>query len=315
MIKYCSRKHPVSRTGESKISGPRRNLINIKNEVEPSILWRIIKVTLHSSGTIGQDLGPLPIFIIVKLTRNLLLLTSSWNITKLKQFQPGNFEVSSAWRSLRQSQGIALTNKSLWHKALPFQFSFFNWKLLENRIPIDDNVKKKGVSLPSRCECCENYCNENLEHLFKRNNFSKNIWNVFRYQFGLEEVGGGINQEMMVWWTAKTHNPIHKIMIQIMPLLISCQIWKARCKKRQSWGMWWWGNFQGSSRGICLSFSAPLVSNNVAESLALSIGIEWCKENGINMVIVDLDSSLVISWVTGKMKPPWNLRHSNTPFF
>ncbi|KAH0686273.1 hypothetical protein KY284_016826 [Solanum tuberosum] len=80
-------------------------------------------------------------------------------------------------------------------------------------------------------ECCENYCNENLEHLFKRNNFSKNIWNVFRNQFGLEEVGGGINQEMMVWWTAKTHNPIHKVMIQIMPLLINCQIWKARCKK------------------------------------------------------------------------------------
>ncbi|KAH0689673.1 hypothetical protein KY289_017031 [Solanum tuberosum] len=138
-------------------------------------------------------------------------------------------------------------------------------------------------------ECCENYCNENLEHLFKRNNFSKNIWNVFRNQFGLEEVGGGINQEMMVWWTAKTHNPIHKVMIQIMPLLINCQIWKARCKKSMIKL-----NTDGCSKG----------------------NPEGCggggifKENGINMVIVDLDSSLVISWVTGKMKPPWNLRHN-----
>ncbi|KAH0702556.1 hypothetical protein KY285_016834 [Solanum tuberosum] len=74
--------------------------------------------------------------------------------------------------------------------------------------------------------------------------------------------------------------------------------------------MWWWGNFQGHHGEFISAFSAPLVANNVAESLALCIGIEWCKENGINMIIVDLDSSLVISWVTGKMKPPWNLRHN-----
>ncbi|KAH0761802.1 hypothetical protein KY290_017875 [Solanum tuberosum] len=128
-------------------------------------------------------------------------------------------------------------------------------------------------------ECCENYCNENLEHLFKRNNFSKNIWNVFRNQFGLEEVGGGINQEMMIW--------------------------KARCKKRPKLKI------------LITSWTFPPSSMIKLNTDGCSKGNpEGCggggifKENGINMIIVDLDSSLVISWVTGKMKPPWNLRHN-----
>ncbi|KAK4734377.1 hypothetical protein R3W88_008638 [Solanum pinnatisectum] len=52
------------------------------------------------------------------------------------------------------------------------------------------------------------------------------------------------------------------------------------------------GIFKGHHGEFISAFSAPLVSTNVAESLAPCIGIEWCKENGINMVIVDLDSSL-----------------------
>ncbi|XP_018633360.1 uncharacterized protein [Nicotiana tomentosiformis] len=259
---------------------------------------------------------------------------------------------------------------------------------IHNRLPTDDNIKKLGYLYPSRYDRCDNPMSEDVEHIFRKSNLSKNIWNAFRNQFGINDSRGGIRHAMLGWWFANFQNPIQKLMLQvIIPLLINWHIWKARCRKkydqerfyipkvahyifhdttiiihkqfrqidvasnwkkclsicetakpklniiRATWKLPQPGMFKlntnGCSNGnpcksggggvvrvhqgeVIAAFATPfgIQTNNAAESLALCIGLKWCKDQRINKICVELDSSLVVNWVNGKIKPPWNLRHN-----
>lgn len=74
---------------------------------------------------------------------------------------------------------------------------------------------------------------------------------------------------------------------------------------------WWWENFKGSSWEIYLIFFSLLRYSKLecCGVFGLVYWNELFKENDVSKIIIDLDSSLIISWVIGKMKPPWNLWH------
>lgn len=63
------------------------------------------------------------------------------------------------------------------------------------------------------------------------------------------------------------------------------------------------GDVRGHQCEIIPIFTAPfgIQGNNAAESIALCDGLEWCMDEGINKICVDLDSLLVINWVTEKI--------------
>ncbi|XP_019256341.1 PREDICTED: uncharacterized protein LOC109234732 [Nicotiana attenuata] len=52
------------------------------------------------------------------------------------------------------------------------------------------------------------------------------------------------------------------------------------------------GGVRGHQGEVITVFTAPfgIQSNNAAESMALCAGLEWCMDQGINKICVDLDS-------------------------
>ncbi|KAK4727880.1 hypothetical protein R3W88_032797 [Solanum pinnatisectum] len=53
-------------------------------------------------------------------------------------------------------------------------------------------------------------------------------------------------------------------------------------------------------------------SSNTAEAKAALYGLKWCVQNGINNLIVEGDSMLIIDMIKGKVLPPWHLTDTVT---
>lgn len=45
------------------------------------------------------------------------------------------------------------------------------------------------------------------------------------------------------------------------------------------------------------------MTNNIAEALALKIGIEWCRNNDITYLQIECDSKLLVDWINSKNGP------------
>ncbi|XP_069145909.1 uncharacterized protein [Solanum lycopersicum] len=60
---------------------------------------------------------------------------------------------------------------------------------------------------------------------------------------------------------------------------------------------------------MIMAFSTPLGegSNNQAEIEAALFGLTWAFELGFKNILLDLDSLLVVQWISNKIAPPWNL--------
>ncbi|WMV30190.1 hypothetical protein MTR67_023575 [Solanum verrucosum] len=57
---------------------------------------------------------------------------------------------------------------------------------------------------------------------------------------------------------------------------------------------------------LVYAFSIPFGngSNNQAEPLAISHGIEWCLQHGYKKILLEVDSELLVKWLQPTAKPP-----------
>nr|XP_027075967.1 uncharacterized protein LOC113699817 [Coffea arabica] len=66
----------------------------------------------------------------------------------------GEFSTASAWDLIHQRRTPSLMDDLLWSNVVPLKMSFFAWKVLRNLVPVDINLKRRGIPLASRCSCC-----------------------------------------------------------------------------------------------------------------------------------------------------------------
>nr|XP_010317983.1 uncharacterized protein LOC104646365 [Solanum lycopersicum] len=58
------------------------------------------------------------------------------------------------------------------------------------------------------------------------------------------------------------------------------------------------------------AFTIPLgiATNNQAEIQAISYGLDWCIQHGYRKIHLEVDSELVIHWLSNQTNYPWNLQ-------
>lgn len=47
-------------------------------------------------------------------------------------------------------------SKNVWSSDIPPNKSLLGWRIMHDRVPTDEKLKERGVSLPSVCSCCQN---------------------------------------------------------------------------------------------------------------------------------------------------------------
>ncbi|XP_042026496.1 uncharacterized protein LOC121773661 [Salvia splendens] len=95
----------------------------------------------------------------------------------------GNFSVTSAWELCRHHHPHTPVFGLIWNKHLLPSMSISIWRLLANRIPVDEKLQWRDVSIASKCRCCKKPQTESRQHLFLNGDRARKIWLKFARWF------------------------------------------------------------------------------------------------------------------------------------
>ncbi|XP_027169406.1 uncharacterized protein LOC113769130 [Coffea eugenioides] len=140
----------------------------------------------------------------------------------------GIFSTASTYSLNRQSNDSSWLFGRIWQQGLPVKVSFFMLRLLQGRLPLMDRLKRFGVCGPSRCLCCQNPQEEDLNHVFCSREGARLVWRHFESTVG--EFSGVHTVRHMVWscWLRRGTNDRVKFLQNILPSVVCWVLWKAR---------------------------------------------------------------------------------------
>lgn len=140
----------------------------------------------------------------------------------------GNFSISSAWNVMRVHSDPVIWGPFIWHSDVPSKIQVFSWKLVQNRVATEANVKRKGISLASKCLCCNKGNEETVPHLFLHSQISYSVWSYFADILQINySRSDSLLCLMMRFWQANCSG-LHKWILSIIPMIIIWEIWLER---------------------------------------------------------------------------------------
>ncbi|XP_060203024.1 uncharacterized protein LOC132631467 [Lycium barbarum] len=140
------------------------------------------------------------------------------------------FSTASAWRHIRQKNEVSYFLKKIWHKHLPFKMTFLMWRFLKRNLPFNDTIASRfGIDSDARCFCCPIDQRDTMHHTFIGEKLAKQMLNFFGNPVGISWEDIPIKCVLQKWWNIKPKNSLHQTILQITPLIICWEIWKARC--------------------------------------------------------------------------------------
>lgn len=177
------------------------------------------------------------------------ILRCGEDIPRWKLHPQGEFSVASAWASLREQHRIQPLLGAFWNELLTPTISIFLWRLLQNKLPVDSKLQQKGISLASKCLCCQplnptaspwhslhapSPSVETSSHLFLANMQVQLVWRHFARLFRVTLPHTLDIARFLLHWKHSTPFTHKAHMLFIVPCIILWFIWTARndCKHR-----------------------------------------------------------------------------------
>lgn len=74
------------------------------------------------------------------------------------------------------------------------------WKAVNNCLSVDERVRRVGIPMISKCNCCSRSKMEDLNHVLRTREFARRIWRLAATQLGVHR--GVLNtwQEQINFW-------------------------------------------------------------------------------------------------------------------
>ncbi|XP_075074722.1 uncharacterized protein LOC142162286 [Nicotiana tabacum] len=182
--KYCIRSNIMSRGISPTDFMAWKHLVKIRDKVEVNIMWKIYEGNLlfwwddwTSQGSIKHILYLSSIAGSTKVKD--FIVGNEWNLELIAREVPdravntiqgvalgdpmardlaiwepstnGRFSCGTAFQTLRQKRALTHFLSKVWVKEIPFKISFFMWRMLKNRLPLDDRIQLLGLQVDSNC--------------------------------------------------------------------------------------------------------------------------------------------------------------------
>ncbi|CAJ2637188.1 unnamed protein product [Trifolium pratense] len=90
-------------------------------------------------------------------------------------YNDGNLTAKQAYVLLFPTQQKLDWTGWIWHNFVPPSSSFVAWRCFQNRMPTDENLRKRGCVVVSACDLCLSQ-SETTPHLFLTCSFANNLW-------------------------------------------------------------------------------------------------------------------------------------------
>ncbi|OIT30012.1 hypothetical protein A4A49_59154, partial [Nicotiana attenuata] len=144
----------------------------------------------------------------------------------------GNFTCASAFHLLRQKKEPTPMMSKVWIKELPFKISFNIWRTIYKKLSFADTLQRLYVALLPTCVCCRAPKIESLNHVFTISDMASSVWSYISPALGFKTRGRNILSILNHWWSIPTKNHAPKFLLQITPMIVLWELWKAICGKK-----------------------------------------------------------------------------------
>ena len=117
----------------------------------------------------------------------------------------------------KKKRNILALSSNLWQSYIPLKWAIIGWRIVQNKLPFDENLQHMGFQLAFRCVCCDTLCcSENLDHVFAQNPTATRLWNFVEAK--IHSSSSLISLKLNEWWVVKVNSPCHKAMLSLIPL-------------------------------------------------------------------------------------------------
>lgn len=118
----------------------------------------------------------------------------------------GEFSVASTYSIVRRPSNVSFITSCVWHRSLSIKVFFFMLKLLFFKLPLVEELRKFGIQGPSRCFCCYNPQEENMNHVVCNWEIAKQVWRIFEIHDGESSTISTVRNMVMIWWIRPAPN-------------------------------------------------------------------------------------------------------------
>ncbi|XP_019418539.1 PREDICTED: uncharacterized protein LOC109329320 [Lupinus angustifolius] len=159
------------------------DLLGIPNQISSALLAKIPDFIQDSAWIIPSWLTRIHPEVCHRILRTHIPASHLPDKLVWLHTNDGNLTSKDAYKFTKTAQQEDNMCNSLWSISIPPSRSFVTWRLYKNRMPTDENLKMRGMVLPSTCNlCCSN--EESSAHLFFHCGFANLIWTWLSTQFG-----------------------------------------------------------------------------------------------------------------------------------
>ncbi|KAF5446820.1 hypothetical protein F2P56_032419 [Juglans regia] len=145
----------------------------------------------------------------------------------------GKFSTKSAWNYVRVTASKVRWAEWVWLPCIPKNISVIMWKAFNNILSVDDKVRKLGIPIVSKCDCCLNGGYEDINHVLANGDIAKAVWNRVFVQIGLGRITGFSWQHLVeVWFTKASKASQMGQLLGIIPSIVTWSLRLRRCKAR-----------------------------------------------------------------------------------
>ncbi|KAF5465134.1 hypothetical protein F2P56_015165, partial [Juglans regia] len=244
----------------------------------------------------------LEVFANCKEGSDLLIWTNS---------ESGKFSTKSAWDCVRVRGQNFEGNKWIWNSILPKKISVFMWKAWHGALAVDDKIRRIGIPLVSRCNCCIQGQYEDLNHVLFAGEEAAEVWKKIGVMLGLPILLEGTGMKHVLVGLGELLMPLNLVSFWQVPIKQQQIDYIAWSKPEQGCVKL---NTDGSSLGnpgvagaggviwdmhgnMLLAFSKNIGygTSNYAELRALVEGVKHCKNLNFTAVDVEMDSKVVLA--------------------
>lgn len=138
----------------------------------------------------------------------------------------GEFTVSSAYKNTFSQIRNPFWSK-VWNNILIPKVNMFFWLASHNSILTIDNLIRRGLKFPNRCELCQKE-GESVDHLFFHCSFTREIWCKMWEKWKINWVMKKSIKDIIWQWNYPTKCQIIKNLWSLTLLMICWGIWKER---------------------------------------------------------------------------------------
>ncbi|XP_060200827.1 uncharacterized protein LOC132629107 [Lycium barbarum] len=150
-----------------------------------------------------------------------------WDLT-----ENGKYSNKSAWDLVRNKKALQPLINKVWHSSIPFKISFLIWRIWKNKLLFEEVISSFGKQMDSKCYCCNTASYQTMNHVFSQGTAASNNWNLFGAPLGIKHSHLPIRHIINSWWQEKAKNDVHRLILNITPIVICWALWKETCAYR-----------------------------------------------------------------------------------